>query len=78
MSYSIAALERHHFKYEGFRLPGDVHCHFFGTGTLSFSDDIKTQQDDLFEIEAPNFGRPLRNSLQVPVETEQIITTKIL
>ena len=38
MSHSIANLEHHHFKYELFRRPGDVHVHFFGTATLSFSD----------------------------------------
>lgn len=38
MSHTIANLEHHHFKYAGFRRPGDVHVHFFGTATLSFSD----------------------------------------
>src|SRR3546814_19715917 len=38
MSHSIANLEHHHFKYGLFRRPGDVHVHFFGTATLSFSE----------------------------------------
>ncbi|HLW89996.1 MAG TPA: AraD1 family protein [Roseiarcus sp.] len=65
MSHSIANLEAHHFKYDLFRRPGDVHAHFFGTATLSFSDGIKTQKGDVFEIEAEAFGLPLRNRLTI-------------
>ena len=61
MSHTIANLEHHHFKYELFRRPGDVHVHFFGTATLSFSDGVKTQDGDVFEIEAKPFTLPLRN-----------------
>ncbi len=63
MSHTIANLEHHHFKYALFRRPGDVHVHFYGTATLSFSDGIKTQEGDMFEIEAPPFRLPLRNAL---------------
>ncbi len=63
MSHSIANLEHHHFKYAMFRRPGDVHIHFFGTATLSFSDGVTVQPGDIFEIEAEAFGRPLRNTL---------------
>ncbi len=63
MSHAIGNLEHHHFKYRLFRRPGDVHVHFFGTATLSFSDDIRTEQGDIFEIEAAPFGLPLRNRL---------------
>lgn len=65
MSHSIANLEHHHFKYEIFRQPGDVHVHMFGTATLSYADGIATQDGDVFEIEAPAFGYPLRNALKV-------------
>lgn len=65
MSHSIANLEYHHFKYEPFRRPGDVHIHFFGTATLSVADGIRTQPYDVFEIEMSEFGRPLRNRLVV-------------
>jgi hypothetical protein len=65
MSHSIANLEAHHFKYALFRRPGDVHVHFFGTATLSFSDGIKTEKGDVFEIEAEPFGLPLRNRLAI-------------
>ena len=63
MSHTIANLEAHHFKYGLFRRPGDVHVHYFGTATLSFSDGVKTQKGDVFEIEVEAFGLPLRNKL---------------
>jgi hypothetical protein len=63
MSHAIANLEYHHFKYANFRHPGDVHVHFFGTGTLSFSDDIRTREGDIFEISAPPFTLPVRNPI---------------
>ena len=63
MSHTIANLEAHHFKYAGFRRPGDVHVHFFGTATLSFSAGVTTQEGDMFEIEADAFLFPLRNQL---------------
>ncbi|OJT97083.1 MAG: FAH family protein [Alphaproteobacteria bacterium 65-7] len=65
MSHTIANLEAHHFKYEGFRRPGDVHVHFFGTATLSFSAGIQTRPGDVFEIEADAFLFPLRNTLSI-------------
>jgi hypothetical protein len=65
MSHTIANLEAHHFKYALFRRPGDVHVHFFGTATLSFSEGIKTEKGDWFEIESEPFGLPLRNRLSV-------------
>ncbi|MEN7535558.1 AraD1 family protein [Aurantiacibacter sp. DGU5] len=64
MSHTIANLEAHHFKYAAFRRPGDIHVHFFGTATLSFSDEVRTQPGDLFEIGAEPFTLPLRNELQ--------------
>ncbi|HET7413401.1 MAG TPA: AraD1 family protein, partial [Pararhizobium sp.] len=64
MSHTIANLEHHHFKYGLFRQPGDVHVHMFGTATLSFADGVKTEAGDVFEIEAPAFGLPLRNPLR--------------
>jgi hypothetical protein len=65
MSHAIANLEAHHFKYALFRRPGDVHVHFFGTATLSFSDGIKPEKGDVFEIEAEPFGLPLHNRLTI-------------
>jgi len=78
MSYSIANLEHHHFKYDFFRQPGDVHCHFFGTATLSRNAGIVTQPGDKFEISAPGFGRPLRNTLKRAQEDDKIIKVTAL
>src|SRR5450631_2052736 len=64
MSHHVSNLEHHHFKYALFRRPGDLHVHFFGTATLSFADQVKAQDGDVFEIEAPPFTLPLRNPLQ--------------
>jgi hypothetical protein len=65
MSHTIANLEYHHFKYDAFRRPGDVHVHYFGTGTLSIADGFKTETGDEFEIDVPVFGKPLRNRLKI-------------
>ncbi|EJL37511.1 hypothetical protein PMI01_00652 [Caulobacter sp. AP07] len=76
MSHTIANLEHHHFKYEIFRRPGDVHVHFFGTATLSFSEGFQTRVDDIFEISAAPFLYPVRNSLaQAP---ERPVTVRSL
>jgi hypothetical protein len=64
MSHSLANLEHHHFKYSQFRRPGDVHVHFFGTATLSFSDGVRTQAGDTFEIALDGFGRSLVNGFE--------------
>jgi hypothetical protein len=63
MSHTLANLEHHHFKHPGFRKSGDIHVHFFGTATLSFSDGVRTVPGDVFEIEAAPFRLPLRNVL---------------
>jgi hypothetical protein len=72
MSHSLGNLEHHHFKYAGFRRPGDVHVHFFGTATLSFSDGFRTQEGDVFEIEARPFTLPVRNPLARAAETAPV------
>lgn len=65
MSHTLANLEYHHFKYDAFRVPGDLHIHFFGTATLSIADGVATQNGDVFEIESATFGAALRNPLKV-------------
>ena len=73
MCHSIANLEAHHFKYAAHRVPGDVHVHFFGTATLSFSDGIQTQPGDVFEVQADEFGLALRNRLaRMAAPTQQV------
>jgi hypothetical protein len=64
MSHSLENLEYHHFKYAAHRRPGDVHLHFFGTATLSFADGICAQDGDIFEIDLPALGAPLRTTLR--------------
>ena len=64
MCHSLENLEYHHFKYPRHRRPGDVHLHFFGTATLSFADGIRAQAGDVFEIDLPALGAPLRNVLR--------------
>jgi hypothetical protein len=76
MSHSLANLEWHQFKYAQFRRPGDVHVHFFGTATLSFSDGFTTQIGDEFEIEASPFRLPLRNPLMR--SNEQHLEVRVL
>jgi hypothetical protein len=61
MAHTIANLEHHHFKHPAFRRPGDLHVHYFGTSTLSYTDGFTVRDGDRFEIEAEPFGRPLRN-----------------
>ncbi|NGO65237.1 GguC protein [Rhizobium daejeonense] len=68
MSHTIANLEYHHFKYDLFRQPGDLHVHMFGTATLSFADGIKTQDGDVFEVSATQFGLALSNPLKTAAE----------
>lgn len=64
MAHSIANLEHHHFKYAAFRRPGDVHVHFLGAGVLSHGAGVGAEDGDVFEIDVPAFGRPLRNPLR--------------
>lgn len=76
MSHTFANLEHHHFKYDLFRHAGDVHVHFFGTATLSFSDGIETREGDVFEISAAPFALPVANPLKrAPART---VTVKAL
>jgi len=78
MCHSIANLEHHHFKYQVFRRPGDVHVHFFGAATGSFTSNIETRAGDVFEIASPAFGKPLRNTLAPKAATEQLVTVRAL
>lgn len=77
MSHSVANLEQHHFKYELFRRPGDVHVHFFGANAVSFGSNIRVREGDVFEIDVPQFGRVLRNPLQID-HSESHISIKSL
>jgi hypothetical protein len=78
MAHSVANLEHHHFKYQEFRRPGDVHVHFFGAATGSFTKNVKTEIGDVFEIASPAFGRPLRNALGAPSKPYALVAVRAL
>ncbi|MEO5587804.1 MAG: AraD1 family protein [Novosphingobium sp.] len=77
MSHTIGNLEHHHFKYAQFRRAGDVHIHFFGTATLSFSDAIVVEPGDVFEIEADAFTLPVSNPL-IRASAERVMEVRSL
>lgn len=78
MTHSFANLEHHHFKYVQFRRPGDVHAHFFGASALSCAAGIRPQPGDVFEIESPEFGRPLRNPVRSAGEQDTLVVVTAL
>jgi len=65
MCHSISNIEHHHFKFEGHRRPGDVHVHFYGAPSLSFSDQVQLRDGDMMTIEFAGFGRALRNGVKI-------------
>jgi hypothetical protein len=65
MSHAIRNLEHYHFRYPMFRRPGDLHAYFFGAAILSCAHGVKTEPGDRFEIDVPEFGRPLRNQMEL-------------
>ncbi|MGA9657796.1 MAG: AraD1 family protein [Asticcacaulis sp.] len=73
MSHSLDNLEHHHFKYDLFRQPGDVHVHCFGTATASFADGIKTQDGDVFEITAAPYAYGLSNKLVTRADEKVVV-----
>lgn len=75
MCHSIANLEHHHFKYPGFRRPGDVHVYFYGASCLSFSDNVALKAGDEIAIASSGFGRPLRNTLVEAQALRPVIVT---
>ncbi len=78
MSYSVANLEHHHFKYPAHRRPGDVHIHFFGADAFSFGDGLALQEGDVMEVSFPQFGRPLQNRLKVCERPERLVSVRPL
>ena len=68
MSHSLTNLEDHHFKYPQFRIPGDVHLHFFGTMKLSFPNRPTFQTGDRIELSFEGMGASLINYVrQIPL-----------
>jgi hypothetical protein len=78
MSHSLANLEHHHFKFDAHRRPGDVHVHFFGADHFSFRDRIRLEEGDVMAVSFQNFGRPLRNPLQIDRTPPALVAAKML
>jgi hypothetical protein len=76
MAHSIWNLEHHHFKYQEFRRPGDMHVHFFGAATGSFTANVAAKPGDVFEISSQQFGRPLRNPLAQSAQKYQPVVIR--
>lgn len=74
MAHSLQNLEHHHFKYPGHRIPYQAHVHFFGADAFSFGDRLLLQQGDIMSVEWKGLGRTLKNTLQLPDETETLVT----
>ena len=77
MSLTLANLEDHHFKYPQFRIPGDVHLHYFGTMKLAFPSRPTYQTNDRIEIHFDGLGAPLVNYVrqnplsETPIDVEK-------
>jgi hypothetical protein len=69
MCHTIANLEHHHFKYDLFRRPGDLHVHYFGAATVSFGDGVRIEPGDRIAIASDSFGLPLVNRVASAVST---------
>jgi hypothetical protein len=65
MAHSLANLEHHHFKFDGHRLPGYLHVHFFGAHSLSFGEGLELQEGDWMQVSYEGYGRALRNPLRI-------------
>ena len=79
MCHSLQNLEHHHFKFEGHRLPGDIHVHFFGAHSLSFGDGVALRDGDWMDVRFEGFGRPLRNPISVETkDTDRLIRIRSL
>ncbi len=65
MAHSLANLEHHHFKFDGHRLPGFLHVHFFGAHSLSFGEGLELQDGDWMQVKYDGYGRALRNQLRI-------------
>ncbi|MBZ9822842.1 AraD1 family protein [Mesorhizobium sp. CA4] len=77
MSHSIANLEHFHFRYPMHRRAGDLHAYFFGAAVMSYASGIKTVPGDEYEIQAPTFGKPLRNRMVSVPDEGLVVATQL-
>jgi hypothetical protein len=78
MCHSLLNIEHHHFKFDAHRRAGDVHVHYFGAHSLSFSDDVRLQAGDVMTIRFDGFGRALRNPVAIAAATQEPILVQVL
>jgi hypothetical protein len=77
MSHSLENLEDHYFKYPQFRVPGDVHIHFFGTMKLSFGNRGFFQDGDRIQVHFQDMGRSMINYVRrIPPKPEPVRVRK--
>lgn len=77
MSHSLANLEDHYFKFAQFRVPGDVHIHFFGTMKLSSGSRSALQNNDNIQIHFENMGSDLVNFVRrIPFASTPVTVRK--
>lgn len=77
MSHSIGNLEHYHFRYPMHRRPGDLHAYFFGAAVMSYASGVQTAPGDEYEIQAPVFGKPLRNRMQLVPDEGLVAVTPL-
>ena len=77
MSHSISNLEHYHFRYPMHRRPGDLHAYFFGAAVMSYASGVQTAPGDEYEIQAPVFGKPLRNRMQLVPDEGLVAVTPL-
>ena len=70
MSHSLVNLEHHHFKFEGHRIPGHIHVHFFGAHSLSFGEGLALEDGDWMQVRFQGYGRALRNPIRIEEKTQ--------
>jgi hypothetical protein len=63
MRYSLADIERNHFRYDAHRRPGDAHLHYLGAAAASYLDGVRLEDGDQVSVEFEGLGRPLRNPI---------------
>lgn len=73
MCHSLRNIEHHHFKFEGHRLPGDLHVHFFGADAFSFGAGIRLNDGDVMTVRFEDFGRALRNPVKVDASADAVV-----
>jgi hypothetical protein len=77
MNNSLANLEDHHFKYPQFRIPGDVHIHYFGTMGISSGSWSPFQQGDKIQIHFEGMGNDLVNYVRrTPLSSNPVAVRK--